>query len=91
MNPSAPVQAVPVQSGTPVVVITQAAPQQNIIYVVDSGVQSAEDARVGICRRCRRQFTRPLGVNDGQAQYYRCAECEQHRLGDMFAGSCSVC
>ena len=92
MSASAPIQAVPVKSeNPPVVVLASAPPPENVVYVVDSGVQTAEDSRVGICRRCRRQFTRPLGVNDGQAQYYRCPECEGYRLSDLIAGSCVVC
>lgn len=50
-----------------------------------------ENAQIGICRRCGREFTRPPGVNDGQAQYYRCAECESYRWQDIFEGSCAVC
>lgn len=49
-----------------------------------------EDEHVGICRRCRRVFERPPGVNDGQAQYYRCSECEKHRWGDIVEGSCHI-
>lgn len=45
---------------------------------------------IGICRRCRRQFVRRPGVNDGQAQYYRCDDCEQYRFQDMVFGSCTI-
>lgn len=49
-----------------------------------------EGPNVGVCRRCRRQFVRKPGVNDGQAQYYRCDECEQFRLSDIIEGSCRI-
>jgi hypothetical protein len=46
----------------------------------------------GICRRCRREFRRPPGVNDGQAQYYRCPECsdDKVRWNEFFSGSCII-
>ena len=88
--PPAPTYAVPNNSNTPVIVVATAAPSNQVVYISESNVQS-EDTRVGICRRCRREFRRPEGVNDGQAQYYRCAECEQQRLGDLFRGSCTLC
>jgi len=52
---------------------------------------SQETAEYGICRRCRREFRRAPGVNEGQAQYFRCSECETHRGADLFMGSCSLC
>lgn len=45
---------------------------------------------IGICRRCRQEFVRRPDVNDGQAQYYRCEECEKYRLEDIFWGSCVI-
>lgn len=57
----------------------------------DSYHIEGENNEYGICRRCRRNFRRPIGVNDGQAQYYRCQECESHRLEDIIMGSCILC
>lgn len=65
---------------TPAVIVS---PQGNYI------IQQEEDGRFGICRKCRRRFQRPAGVNDGQASYYRCAECERSRLDDYIA-SCNI-
>ena len=70
--------------------------EPTIAYVVPEQAtyvasEPLENANVGICRRCRRQFTRPVGVNDGQAQYYRCQECEGYRWNDIFEGSCVIC
>lgn len=48
-----------------------------------------EDERRGVCRKCRRIFERPAGVNDGQASYYRCRECENSRLDD-YISSCAI-
>ena len=53
-------------------------------------VEATAAPDIGICRRCRQQFVRRPGVNDGQAQYYRCEECEGKRLEDMFYGSCAM-
>eukprot|EP01031_Cornospumella_fuschlensis_P040664 gene40664-49579_t len=50
-----------------------------------------EDEHVGVCRRCRRTFERPPGVNDGQAQYFRCAECLKNNWSDIIEGSCVLC
>ena len=66
------VHATPVQS-TPAVVYATT-PQHQI---------PGEAGDIGICRKCRRQFRRPPGVNDGQAQYYRCQECDGERLQDI--------
>lgn len=51
---------------------------------------TVENSRVGVCRRCRREFVRPIGVNDGQAQYYRCSECDAMRFDEMILSSCSL-
>mmetsp|Transcript_2982 Transcript_2982/g.2641 ORF Transcript_2982/g.2641 Transcript_2982/m.2641 type:complete len:110 (-) Transcript_2982:137-466(-) len=52
--------------------------------LVETGVNNGlENERYGICRRCRRQFERPRGVNDGQAQYYSCPECAGIKLSDL--------
>lgn len=51
---------------------------------------TVENSRVGICRRCRREFVRPIGVNDGQAQYYRCSECDAMRFDEMIMASCTL-
>lgn len=53
-------------------------------------VEATAAPDIGICRRCREQFVRRPGVNDGQAQYYRCDACERKRGEDMFYGSCAV-
>lgn len=45
---------------------------------------------IGTCRRCRQQFVRRPGVHDGEAQYYRCEECEKFRLQDIIEGSCTI-
>lgn len=50
--------------------------------------QIVEDERHGVCRRCRRVFLRPPGVNDGQAQYYRCPDCDKDRLSEIILNSC---
>jgi hypothetical protein len=59
--------------------------------VVVEAVPAQTDDSVGICRRCRQPFVRRPGVNDGQAQYYRCEHCEQFRLQDIILGSCAIC
>ena len=59
--------------------------------VVHATYVAPQNDSLGVCRRCRREFVRRPGVNDGQAQYYRCDDCESHRLSDMVWGSCSVC
>lgn len=82
-HPSAPT--------APTVVHVEQQVQQPVGGVVQATYVEPQLDNVGICRRCRRQFTRPPGINDGQAQYYRCADCEEFRLSDLIAGSCSVC
>ncbi len=52
--------------------------------------RAADESNIGECRRCRRAFVRSPGINDGQAQYYRCKECEEYRLQDIIVGSCSI-
>ena len=67
-----------------------------VLYAYPVQVQSqsvhatVENSRVGVCRRCRREFVRPIGVNDGQAQYYRCSECDAMRFDEMILESCSL-
>lgn len=61
------------------------------VQVQTQSVQATvENSRVGVCRRCRREFVRPIGVNDGQAQYYRCSECDAMRFDEMILASCSL-
>ena len=48
-----------------------------------------EDSRFGICRRCRRRFARPAGVNDGQSSYYRCSDCDGIKFEDIIS-SCII-
>jgi flavoprotein len=61
------------------------------VQVQTQSVQATvENSRVGVCRRCRREFVRPIGVNDGQAQYYRCSECDAVRFDEMILASCSL-
>lgn len=48
-----------------------------------------ENETIGVCRRCRRQFARPLGVHDGNAAYYRCPECVGIKAEDIIA-SCII-
>jgi hypothetical protein len=61
------------------------------VQVQSQSVQATvENSRVGVCRRCRREFVRPIGVNDGQAQYYRCSECDAMRFDEMILESCSL-
>jgi hypothetical protein len=68
-------------NATPAVIIS---PQGNYL---SPAIQ--EDERTGLCRKCRRTFQRPPGVNDGQASYYRCRECENSRM-DEYIASCTV-
>lgn len=49
-----------------------------------------ENERFGICRGCRRVFERSPQYHEGHVQYYRCPECNSHRLSDMIAASCIV-
>lgn len=73
--------------------VAQAVPVEPTITTAPAMVVNAvpaEDDRIGICRRCRQQFVRRPGVNDGQAQYYRCDECEKFRLQDIIEGSCII-
>lgn len=48
-------------------------------------VESLDQA---ICRGCGRQFTRAPGVHDGQAQFYRCDECNS--LSNVIISSCNL-
>lgn len=87
-------QAVAVTVSDPIAVPTAATPHAARVVATqhhgDLSPAIVEDEHVGICRKCRRVFERPPGVNDGQAQYYRCPECNGTRWGDMIAGSCIV-
>mmetsp|Transcript_26309 Transcript_26309/g.39000 ORF Transcript_26309/g.39000 Transcript_26309/m.39000 type:complete len:99 (+) Transcript_26309:160-456(+) len=47
-----------------------------------------EESRVGVCRGCGREFTRPAGVHSAQAQYYRCDKC--NGWGSLLMDSCIV-
>mmetsp|Transcript_16145 Transcript_16145/g.24334 ORF Transcript_16145/g.24334 Transcript_16145/m.24334 type:complete len:102 (-) Transcript_16145:115-420(-) len=47
-----------------------------------------EESRVAVCRGCGREFTRATGVHSGQAQYYRCDEC--NGWGPLILGSCTM-
>lgn len=58
--------------------------------IVVEGVAAQPETNIGVCRRCRQPFVRRPGVNDGQAQYYRCENCEQFRLMDLIEGSCTI-
>jgi hypothetical protein len=49
---------------------------------------TVESSNQAICRGCGRQFTRAPGVHDGQAQYYRCDECNS--LSNVFISSCTL-
>ena len=49
---------------------------------------TVESSNQAICRGCGRQFTREPGVHNGQAQYYRCEECNS--LTNVFLGSCVI-
>ncbi len=85
-------QSVPIVTAVPVTqpnvqVYVQATPAADNLSPYNS---SGETSDIGICRKCRRQFRRPPGVNDGQAQYYRCAECDDQRIFDLAINSCSI-
>lgn len=63
---SEPVVATEVKAPTqPTVVVSAnpAVPGANMIPPV------YEDENTGVCRRCRRVFTRPTGINDGNVSY----------------------
>lgn len=62
--------------------------QPTIVYATHANPPSEENERYGVCRKCRRVFERPPGVNDGQAQYYRCRECDNERWPEMIMNSC---
>jgi hypothetical protein len=64
--------------------------QQSTVAQPPIHVEATAAPNIGICRRCRQEFVRNPEINDGQAQYYRCDECEKYRLQDMFYGSCIV-
>lgn len=49
---------------------------------------TVEPSNQGICRGCGRQFTREPGVHNGQAQYYRCNECNS--MTNVFISSCVI-
>lgn len=57
---------------------------------VDAAVYNVtvEPSSQAICRGCGRQFTRKPGTHDGQAQFYRCDEC--NGWTSIFAGSCTI-
>jgi hypothetical protein len=80
------VTAGPVEQNPPTISPTVAFAQE--IPMTSTGLY--ENERFGICRRCRRQFERPPGVHDGQAQYYRCKECDGVRLQEMIIDSCII-
>lgn len=74
--------AVPAQDNPPAI-----AP--SVIYpTLAEPLSNSDNGRYGVCRKCRRVFERPPGVNDGQAQYYRCPECDNERWPDMIISSC---
>ncbi len=83
--------AVPVAQ-TPVMVYTPSQPPP--VYAVpvqqDIPVRVLETNDTGICRRCRQPFRRPPGVNDGQANYYRCARCNDKRGEEMLESLCVI-
>ncbi len=92
MAEAVPVNSVPQASAPPTVVyIEQQQAPHGVVQATYVTPQQTESANIGVCRRCRREFVRQPGVNDGQAQYYRCGQCEEYRLADMIAGSCVVC
>lgn len=72
------VTAVPVtdQSSPPVHV-------QSTPYTV-----TVESSNQAICRGCGRLFTRAPGVHDGQAQYFRCDDCNS--ISNVFISSCVI-
>lgn len=86
-----PVEQSPVPSAPVAVQATNAQP--HVMVIVDNpNIQDfvQEDEHTGICRKCRRPFQRPVGVHDGQAQYYRCEDCNKTRLLDIIEGSCNL-
>ena len=68
----------------------QPVPVTQPVVVQGTAVGQGQGPVVMTCRRCRQQFTPPPGVNDGQAQYYRCETCNAPsvRGSDLFWGSC---
>ncbi len=80
------VTAVPVEQNPQTISPTVAFAQE--IPITSTGLY--ENERFGICRRCRRQFERPPGVHDGQAQYYRCKECDGVRFQEIIIDSCII-
>mmetsp|Transcript_29221 Transcript_29221/g.31873 ORF Transcript_29221/g.31873 Transcript_29221/m.31873 type:complete len:92 (-) Transcript_29221:1119-1394(-) len=61
-----------------------------VVYATQAVPPNDQNERYGVCRKCRRVFERPPGVNDGQAQYFRCPECDNERWPDMIINSCVI-
>jgi glutamine amidotransferase PdxT len=49
---------------------------------------TVESSNQAICRGCGRQFTRAPGVHSGQAQYFRCEDCNS--MSNVFISSCVI-
>ncbi len=79
-------------SQTPVMVYAPSQPPPVYAVPVQQNipVRVIETNDVGICRRCRQAFRRPPGVNDGQANYYRCAQCNDKRGEEMLDSLCVI-
>jgi len=83
-NPPPMAEAVPVtmsqypappqqQYSTPTPIVVQSVPLQH--------PQNAEPAP--ICRGCGRAFVRSPGVHEGQAQWFRCDDCNRTTFGNF--------
>lgn len=84
------VDAVPVSTTQPIVnetTVVQGYPERT--PRTDLERVGLETQEIGVCRRCRRQFRRPAGVNDGQAAFYRCSECVGLKFEDI-VNSCTI-
>ena len=82
------VTAVPVNSHPIVPTIIESSQVYKAPSPAGGAAHRNDTPAIGICRRCRREFVRDPSLHDGQAQYYRCQDCEKERLNDLFMGSC---
>jgi hypothetical protein len=87
-----PQKAVPIKDGeetsgtsvTPHVVVATAVPVE--AYVAQGEHHEPTlDQNQAVCRGCGRTFTRPPGIHNGDARYYRCADCNQLRISNFCA------
>jgi hypothetical protein len=76
------VQSIPVVMASPQGILSLFHLSYNICISQFNCIYELGETRA-ICRGCGREYIRPAGCHDGQAQYYRCSDCNQLSW-DMF-------